>query len=99
MYDPDNQMGNTGPGSWEFQNEVQAIRDGDAEAMRQRDLWYVQRYEGRQVARELGGRASLLWLIIIVGFIAGAALFGVTGVIVGTVLGVIVAAFINRRIR
>ena len=99
MYDPDNQMGNIGPGTWEYQNEVQAIRDGDMEAMRQRDLWYAEQRAGRQVARELGGRASLLWLLIIVGFVAGAALFNVVGMIVGTVLGISVAAFINRRIK
>jgi hypothetical protein len=99
MHDPDNQMGNIGPGTWEYQNEVQAIRDGDMEAMRQRDLWYAQEYAGREVARELGGRASLVWLLIIVGFVAGAALFNVAGMIIGTVLGIIVASLISRRIR
>ena len=99
MYDPDNQMGNIGPGTWEYQNEVQAIRDGNTEAMRQRDLWYAQEYEGRQVARELGGRASLVWLLIIIGFVGGAALFGIPGLIIGTILGISAAVFISRRIR
>lgn len=103
MYDPGsqmgNQMGNVGPGSWEYQNEVQAIRDGDMEALRQRDLWRAEQREGRQIAGQLGARAGLLWLIIIAGFVGGAAFFGIPGLIIGTVLGITTASIVNRRIR
>lgn len=101
-------IGQDGPGTYPYQNDVQEITQANTDAMRQRDLWYRQQENGRMVARSLGRRACAVWAIIIacwsVGFMIGTNFNGtgtggsLGGMAVGTVVGLWLASKVNRRI-